>query len=100
MLRLVCTFVVVAILYVVVTDAPAIARTPDQCGAEDSASWVWSECGNRKRGVILRDGTRAVVGPCAFRRAFEGDSIDWTRTARLRGDYVARTARCTVRPRA
>lgn len=72
-----------------------------RCGAEDSASWVWSRCGNRKRGITVKrayviDGSRTgryTVGPCDFARYAARNMIDWRRTPRLRGDYSAHCPR-------
>ena len=72
-------------------DALAHASTRTACGAEDSAAWVWSRCGNHKRGVVdLRTGRRVVVGPCAFRRLWLHGNADLSRPAdRMRGDWLA-----------
>jgi hypothetical protein len=61
-----------------------------RCGQEDEPTWVWSRCGNRRRGLTTRDGRRLVVGPSAFRALDAARFIDWARSPRLRGDYTAR----------
>jgi hypothetical protein len=74
---------------------PAIPTVHVACGAEDGATWTWSRCGNRRRGVRdLRTGRVVIVGPCAFRRLWmHGDAgIDGkagTVDGPMRGDWWA-----------
>ncbi len=68
--------------------APTHSRAA--CGAEDSSSWVWSACGNHKRGVTTARGAHVVVGPCRFARLRDAGALDRARTPRLRGDWHAR----------
>lgn len=67
---------------------PAVGR----CGHEDQPTWVWSRCGNRKRGLVTRDGRKLVVGPRAFASLDAAGFIDWRVSRRLRGDWTARAA--------
>jgi hypothetical protein len=55
---------------------------------EDEPCWSWPEMGTRSRGVVLRSGARAVVGPCRYRRLARGGLLDGS-TPRLRGDRWA-----------
>jgi hypothetical protein len=61
--------------------APARASAP-RCGAEDGPGWVWTKCGNRKRGVRDWNGRLRVVTKRTFCRVV----IDWSRTPQLPGD--------------
>ncbi len=63
-----------------------------RCGHEDEPTWVWSRCGNRKRGLVTRDGRRLVVGPRAFASLANAGFVDWRVSRRLRGDWTARAA--------
>lgn len=63
-------------------------RTASAC-QEDAPCWTWSRMGNRQRGVVLRDGSRVVVGPCRYAWLVQGGRLDRTRTVLLRGDSWA-----------
>lgn len=83
--------------------SPRIAHVSASHCAEDSACWVWSRMGNRKRGVVTVWGTPLVVGPCRFARLFHtghlryGITLDGTYYPlldQMRGDVWARMHGC------
>jgi hypothetical protein len=68
----------------VITAANARASAP-RCGAEDSPGWVWSKCGNRKRGVVTMWGTPKTVTCGDLRWLVRHGDLD-PHTPRLPGD--------------
>lgn len=70
-----------------------VAHAAPTC-MEDMPCWTWSTMGNHDRGVTLRNGTRVVVGPCAYARARHAHTIDMKRTPKLRGDAWAMAHGC------
>lgn len=77
------------------TGATRTAHHHAGCGQEDSPTWVWSKCGNRKRGVMVAYRTahgvaykRLIVGPCGYRRLSTRHLVSRV-TPRLRGDWWA-----------
>jgi len=57
----------------------------DTC-REDMPCWAWSRMGNRKRGVLLADGRRVIVGPCGFKRLHDRGKVHGQK---IRGDAWA-----------
>lgn len=80
------TFVVLS-LALMTCLAPTMASASSRCH-DDQPCWIWSKMGDHKRGVILSDGTRRVVGPCAFARLRDAGRLS-ARNPRLRGDWFA-----------
>ncbi len=59
---------------------------PSPTCADGDPCWNWRTMGNHKRGIVLTNGRRLVVGPASFDGIEREGRIDWTRTPRLRGD--------------
>jgi hypothetical protein len=73
--------------------AGALAARPCM---EDAACWRWPTMGNHKRGIVLRDGRTAIVGPCGYVRARRTHALDPKRSGHVPGDADARRA-CNAR---
>lgn len=85
------TIVILAAAIILALASAAVEASP-RC-YEDQPCWAWSKMGNHKRGIVLKNGRRAVVGVQRFKRLDSKRRIDWTATPRLRGDWTARQYR-------
>ncbi len=63
----------------------ALAAAPAVCH-EDAPCWNWRTMGDGERGVVTLAGRFKVVDGHHFDELRRVKRIDWTRTARLRGD--------------
>jgi hypothetical protein len=63
-----------------------VAAAKPSCGAEDSPSWVWSRCGDGRRGVVTMWGTPKVVDCRHLRDLIRQGDLE-PATPWLRGDY-------------
>lgn len=59
--------------------------------SEDSPDFNWRKHGNRRRGVILKNGKRAIVSPQQFDRLKKAKQIDESKTPKLKGDSPVAT---------
>jgi hypothetical protein len=59
----------------------------DRCGTEDDPAWVWSRCGDHRRGVVTMWGTVKVVSCGDFHWLARHHDLDHRSTPVLRGDW-------------
>jgi hypothetical protein len=74
---------------IVAPEAVAFTEIPAAlpCGTEDSRSWVWSRCGNSRRGALLHHDRQVVVTCEGFRYLAHQGALDLRATPVLRGDW-------------
>lgn len=104
-----CLIVSMLAFYATLAWAAMPAHATEKPCLEDMPCFVWSIDGNGARGVILRKGAShkhcdrtwregairyCVVDPCGFSFLEHRRLIDWRKTDRLKGDYIARRFGC------